>query len=143
MKNIEKYTNTKDALDAYVGAYRKDEIGDRPFDIWLDQEYVDPRQPTLLEAADDALRAWDRRDEYGSLAWVKDRMRQLSVAIKREKAKPVRNCDKYATAKDALDAYRAMCENLDCKHCRFGSSKGMEDCVISWLYAAAEKEDAK
>lgn len=133
MKNIEKYTNTKDAIEAW-DTYRYGG-GGTPFDIWLEQEYVEPRQPTLLEAADDALRAWDRRDEYGSLAWVKDRMRQLSVTI--EKAKPVRNCDKYATAKNALGAYRAMCENLDCEHCRFGSSKGMEDCVISWLYAEA------
>lgn len=141
MTNIEYYTNTKDAIEAW-DTYRYGG-GGTSFDIWLECEFEEPRKPTLLEAADDALRAWDRRDEYCSLAWVKDRMRQLSVAIKREKAKPVRNCDKYATAKNALGAYRAMCENLDCKHCRFGSSKCMEDCIISWLYAEAEKEDAK
>lgn len=87
MTNIEYYTNTKDAIEAWKNS---EWIHKSLFDDWLKQEYVEPRQPTLLEAADDALRAWDRRDEYGSLAWVKDRMRQLSVAIKREKAKIVR-----------------------------------------------------
>ena len=56
MKNIEYYQNTKDALDAYVGAYRKDEIGDMPFDIWLERDYVESRLPTPQEAVSEKNR---------------------------------------------------------------------------------------
>ena len=109
MKNIEYYRNTKDALDAYVSAFRKGEIGDRPFDIWIEQEYVEPRLPTLLEAAEDALRAWDMRNEHSGLEWVKelvkDRMRQLSCAVKRERRKPVLDRDVYGTAEEAVDEF--------------------------------------
>lgn len=144
MKNIEYYQNTKDALEAYVGAYRKDEIGDMPFDIWLEQEYVEPRFPTLLEAAEDALRAWDKRDEYGNLEWVKDRMRQLSVAIKRERHKPVRNCDRFATAEEAWTAFKKMCNVNNCRKCPFGEYRNdYVNCRFIWLYAEADKEETK
>ena len=131
MKNIEYYKNTKDALDAYVGAYRKDEIGDRPFDIWLEQEYVEPRLPTLLEAAEDALRAWDKRNEYSNLEWVKDRMRQLSCAIKRERRKPVLNCNVYGTAEEAVDAFVGFTRK----------NKEIADKIslMDWLYADVKK----
>lgn len=47
MKNIEKYPNTKDALEAYA-LHRKAE--GLPLEVWLEREYVAPREPTLLEA---------------------------------------------------------------------------------------------
>lgn len=49
MKNIEKYTNTKDAIEAW-DTYRYGG-GGTPFDIWLECEFEEPRKPTLLEAA--------------------------------------------------------------------------------------------
>ena len=51
MKNMEKYPNTKDALEAYA-AYKGDSIGGVPFERWLELEYAEPREPTLLEAAE-------------------------------------------------------------------------------------------
>ena len=55
MKNIEKYTNTKDALEVY------NTIGDKriPFNDWLELEYKDPPPPTLLEAASYAVDAFE------------------------------------------------------------------------------------
>ena len=46
MKNIEKYPNTKDALEAYNSLESKNV----PFDKWLECEFKSPREPTLLEA---------------------------------------------------------------------------------------------
>ena len=43
MKNIEKYTNTKDAMEAYNNS-----VKNVPFDEWLELEY---KERTLLEAA--------------------------------------------------------------------------------------------
>ena len=56
MKNIEKYTNTKDALEAY----NQPKYKNVPFDKWLDGEYEEPRVPTLLEAAADFATATTR-----------------------------------------------------------------------------------
>lgn len=138
MKNIEKYTNTKDALEAYNDI----DFKNIPFGVWLDCEYEDQSFPTLLEAAECALKAFEERDEYGNLEWVKDRMRQLCVAIKREKAKPVRNCDKYKTVDEAYSAYRDMCK-VSCSLCKYYYSDGSKDCAISWLYDEANKEVAE
>lgn len=91
MKNFEKYPNTRDAMDAYA-AHRKRE--GLPLEEWLDREYVEPHEPTLLEAAEAVV------DSYiGALARtdMKDDVDRLLSAINREKHKPVRNCDMYAT----------------------------------------------
>ncbi len=142
MKNIEKYPNTMDALDAYA-AYRKDGIGGVSFDIWLEHEYVEPREPTLLEAAEDVLRVWDKRYEYGNLEYVKDRLRSLSVTVKREKRKPVRNCDRYRTAKEANIAFLSLRRSgkIHCKDCTFSADPNQcFSCKLNWLYAETEKE---
>ena len=48
MKNIEKYPNTKDALDAY------NKLNSRElFETWLELELEETREPSLLEAAEE------------------------------------------------------------------------------------------
>lgn len=139
MKNIDKYTNTKDAIEAYDEWSEKGSNHCISFYGWCKLDYIEPREPTLLEAA----KTFVNCVEMPSVPQERKHWDGLCAAIERESQKPVRNCDKYATAKNAMGAYRAMCKNLDCKHCRFGSRKGIEDCIVSWLYAAAEKEDAE
>ena len=38
---------------------------------------------------------------------------RIEAALKREKAKPVRNCDKYKTAEGALAGFNEMCKEVD------------------------------
>lgn len=62
-------------------------------------------------------------------------------AIDGEKPKTIRNCDRFATADDAAEAYddfRKMCDKVSCSDCRF-CNRGIP-CVLSWLYEEAEKE---
>ena len=47
MKNIEKYHETNAALEAYNNLVSKNV----PFDEWLELEYKEPHERTLLEAA--------------------------------------------------------------------------------------------
>ena len=56
MKNIEKYTNTKDALAAYNSL----DLKKVPFDVWLECEFEEPRVPTLIEAAQELKSLWDK-----------------------------------------------------------------------------------
>lgn len=100
MKNIEKYTNTKDALEAY------NTIGDKfiPLDVWLELEYKEPSPPSLMEAAEAVKNIWYAKMPASSLLNLQTSISNLADAIEREKAKPVRKCDKYRTSKDALAA---------------------------------------
>lgn len=129
MKNIEKYTNTKDALEAY----NKLDFKKVPFDEWLESEY---EEPTLLEAAEDAANEWFLK------GFNHDKMSKLLDAVIREKKKPVRNFDKYKTAKDANEGFIKFCDIKECDKCRYGSSRG-SGCRIDWLYDEAENEAEK
>lgn len=136
MKNIEKYTNTKDALDAYnILDFKK-----VPFDIWLECEYEDPHLPTLLEAAEALVREWYRCDiDRCSFERFIDR---LSHAVECEKRRPIRNFDKYKTAEDAFYGFKEMCFPNgvnECKDCRFNNVKEFGICAFAYLYAEAEK----
>ena len=104
MKNIEKYTNTKDALEAYNQP--KSKIV--PFEEWLECEFEEPRVPTLLEAAKEAVKTWYAKLPEGSIDRVRQSIVRLSTAIEREKRKPVRNCDRLecATSKEAQEVWR-------------------------------------
>ena len=104
MKNIEKYTNTKDALEAYNQP--KSKIV--PFEEWLECEFEEPRVPTLLEAAKEVVKTWYAKLPGGSIARVGQSIVRLSTAIEREKRKPVRNCDRpeCATSKAAQDVWQ-------------------------------------
>lgn len=130
MKNIEKYTNTKDALEAYnsLGLRRG------PFDVWLECEYEAPREPTLLEAAKDAATEW-------FLEGVStDKMSALLDAVIREKRKPVRNCDRYRTFEEAKAAFLSACQRHCCGDCPFSTMTNPPICTIKWLYAEDDKE---
>lgn len=138
MKNIEKYANTKDALEAYNALGLKNV----PFDEWLEREYEKSRNPTLLDAADYVVKAWfaDLPEIY--LGKVSSAISILSAAIEREKCKPVRNFNKYKTAEEAASAFKLMCDGVKCDNCRFRDC-GAIRCKFAWLYANAGKEEAR
>ena len=79
MKNIEKYTNTKDAIEAY------NRLSDKrvTFYTWLECEFEEPRVPTLMEAAQEVVKAWYAKIPEGSIARVGQSIVRLSSAIKR------------------------------------------------------------
>ena len=87
MKNIEKYTNTKDAMEAYNAL----DLKKVPFDVWLECEFEEPRVPTLIKAAQEVVKTWYAKIPEGSLARVGQSIVRLSTAIEREMRKPVRN----------------------------------------------------
>ena len=136
MMNIEKYPNTKDALEAYTN----EDIQRVPFDIWLDCESEEPREPTLLEAAENVSRLWfnddDRRCHYDDL---KKWMASLEKAIAREKQQPVRNIDRFATAEEACEVFNRMCEHSDCDSCKYNRRYTVSKCIVAWLYAEADE----
>ena len=130
MKNIEKYPNTKDALDAYNSL----NIKNLPFNEWLGCEYEEPRVPTLLEAAKAVVKAWYAKLPEGSIARVGQSIVRLSSAIDREKCKPVRNFDKYKTAEDAHAGFIEFCRKYTCGKFRFVNKGTPVGYAIEWLY---------
>ena len=130
MKNIEKYTNTKDALEEYNNS-----VKNVPFDEWLELEYKEPHERTLLEAA--KLVA----NEFYICGIPSEKsLRILGQAVDREVKKPVLNCDKYKTAKDAFAGFNEMCDEKTCYRCPFSAERneGMS-CRFNWLYSEADK----
>ena len=138
MKNIEKYTNTKDALAAYNSLDSKTVS----FDAWLGCEYEEPSVPTLLEAAAEMVYAWKSEFKPGYPVRVSKAIGRLSDAIEREKCKPVRNFNKYKTAEEAASAFSRICGGVMCGDCRFRDC-GASRCKFAWLYEEAGKEEAK
>ena len=138
MKNIEKYPNTNDALEAY------NRLSDKrvTFYTWLECEFEEPRVPTLMEAAQEVVKAWYAKIPEGSIARVGQSIIRLSSAIKREKSKPVRNFDKYKTAEEAYDAFMKFCKKTDCYDCSARKIK-IHDCPLAWIYEEAVKEEAR
>lgn len=136
MKNIEKYQYSKSALDAY----NRLDFKRVPFDEWLECEDEEPPKPTLLEAAEAVVNII-----AGTPTVVtRSLFRELRLAVEREKANPVRNFNKYKTAKEALSEYRQMCRETYCKKCPYEDG-GFDyaGCSFNWLYAEAEKDKAK
>lgn len=106
MKNIEKYPNTKDALEAY------NSLGDKrvTFAEWLECEYA----TTLLETATEMVCAWKEfKSGYRDPARVSNSAGRLSEAIEREKSKPVRNCD-VGTPEEQAERYEKLCDSHTC-----------------------------
>ena len=134
MKNIEKYPNTKVALEAYNQLKSKNV----PFDKWLELEFEEPREPTLLDVAEELKNVLKQKDI--SLSDVAVAFSRLTAAIEREKRKPVRNCDKYKTVDEASKAFTLMCDNMSCQHCPYNQGRAFK-CKFTWLYATAEKEE--
>lgn len=125
MKNIEKYQRTNDALDAW----RQSREGGvfLSFDEWAQREYEAPRVPTLLEAAEAVVNEWYATYVSGG------NIVNLKNAIAREKAKPVRNCDRFATQEEAVAEFMKLCDR-ECEPYKD---------VVTWLYEKADKEKAK
>lgn len=134
MNNIEKYPSTKDALEAYNSL----DFKRVPFDVWLECEYEDPNPPTLLEAAEAVKNTWYSNGPDCSLSRLETTISHLANAIEREKAKPVRNFDRFATAEEALAGFRKFCGKVECNECRFRDC--VPTCPLTWLYEEAEKE---
>lgn len=137
MTNAEKYPNTQGALEAW--RMYGDRGGDKPFDLWLSLSADIAPEPTLLEAAEKLIigfvNTWS--EGWSSMECLEN----LRKAVKREKNKPIRNCDRYRTAKEAYDAFEKICCKVSCGECRF-SVRGVP-CGFSWLYEEAEKEVSK
>ena len=140
MKNIEKYTNTKDALEAY------NKLNPRElFETWLECEYEEPRQLTLLEAAKEIKGLWDKA--ISSCQSIKletwnDAIDRLSDAAEREKRKPVRNCD-VGTSHEQAKRFHAFCKSnkrpgdvYSCDRCKLNS---IEDCELAWAQMPYEE----
>ena len=133
MKNIEKYKNTKDALEAYYNL----DFKKVPFDIWLECEYEGHIVKTLLDAAEALKETWYKEFPNGKILDVVKDIGELADAVEREKRKPVRNFDKYETEDEAYASFIRFCDKQVCSECRF---RDMEDdirCAISWLYSEA------
>ena len=132
MKNIEKYHESKDALNAYNSIISKKV----PFDVWLECEYEEPPKPTLLEAAEAIVKIVTSTPT----SVKRNLFRELRLAVEREKAKPVRNCDKYRTANDAFAGFNKMCNEKKCSMCPFSAERNKcLNCSFNWLFAEAEK----
>ena len=137
MKNIEKYNETKCAMDAYNQSKSKD----IPFEVWLELEYKEPRMQTLLEAAENVTTIWKSKPHESGLTNFLNAIANLSEAIEREKKKPVRNFNKYKTAKEAYEGSEKFCRKSTCLECRYRDIS--TTCRFAWLYDEAKNEDAK
>lgn len=138
MKNIEKYPNTRDALEAY-DAYCDEKISGVPLEVWLKQDYVAPREPTLLDEAEEFVKNVEGHHvgaRLGSEAYAN--FVELANAVYRERQKPVRNCDRFATAKEAQEAFNKFCSSINCEKCKHDQKPGGSFCWFSWLYAEAD-----
>lgn len=99
-------------------------------------------RPTLLEAAEAVTYTW-RANMPVSIAEVDAAINNLYDAVRREKEKPVRNCDRYRTAEEAYGGFMKFC-NSACNTCPFRSSiNNHVGCRFTWLYAEAGKEETK
>lgn len=135
MTNLEKYRITEDAVKAWNEYSSGKEIY-LCLDDWLKEEYVEPHEPTLLEAAEAVAKAWNSDGHNGVLAVIANKIGVLTDAIVREKAKPVRNCDKL-TSDEALEAFKGMCSIHRCEDCDFDTGEGRKGCIVRWLYSRA------
>lgn len=138
MKNIEKYPNTKDALDAY-NKLNSLEL----FETWLELEFEETREQSLLEAAEAVIDEWYHPQQNATcLNYLCEKIVDLEKAVEREKRKPIRNCDKYKTPEDASKAFGLMCENMTCERCPYNQG-GSFRCKFAWLYSKDGKEETK
>lgn len=97
MTNAEKYPNTQGALEAW--RMYGDRGGDKPFDLWLSLSADIAPEPTLLEAAEKLIVGYVNTWSEG---WSSmECLENLRKAVKREKNKPIRNCDRYNTTRSA------------------------------------------
>lgn len=141
MTNAEKYPNTQGALEAW--RMYGDRGGDKPFDLWLSLSADIAPEQTLLEAAEKLIIGFVNTWSGG---WSSmECLENLRKAVKREKNKPIRNCDRYRTVSEASEGFWKFCCKNKCGECRFGESRfrnGFPRCLLAWLYEEAEKESS-
>lgn len=114
--NIKKCPDTNDKLNA--------------FRAYLEKKYENPSPPpTLLEAAEAVVGEWWTTLHHVGYEKIAD----LENAIAREKAKSVRNCDRFATQEEAVAEFLKICDR-ECESCKD---------VVAWLYEEADKEKMK
>ena len=136
MKNIEKYAGTKDALEAWNKYH--DGGGNMPFSEWAEMEV---ELPTLLDAAEAMIKAWFSDGIEGTADVIAEKICVLDDVIKREKRKPIRNCDKYRTADDARAGFIEFCRKYTCGKYRFVNNGKPVGCTIEWLYEDAISDE--
>ena len=157
MKNIEKYSNTKDALEAY-NSLANESI---PFDEWLKSEYEEPSDPTLLEAAQEVVQevaqavvlsaacsavvyeTWYSDLPKGTSMKIIVAIRHLAAAIAREKRKSIRNCDRFDTFEKARTAwFEECCERFELPEIvrRYYVKKDGKPNFEEWLFEKSKEE---
>ena len=144
MKNIEKYKETKDALEAFRAWYKDHKHSVLTMSGWLEKEYEAPPPSTLLEAAEAVADEWYTTFPNVMPDTLCEKIVDLANSIAREKANPVRNCDRYRTVEEAWNAFIKMCDaaKTGCEKCQFYNPTYIS-CCLNWLYAEAVKEEAK
>lgn len=60
MKNIEKYPNTRDAMEAFREWYNDHKHSVLTMSEWLEKDYDHHPQTTLLESAESVIKEWRR-----------------------------------------------------------------------------------
>lgn len=97
MKNIEKYPNTEDALNAWLRTEAVKGGDGQPLEGWLCEEYAEPKPPSLLEAAK-AARDWMSSCVVMGAEGTAARG-NLTAAIKAEETRQKRKQEKKGKAK--------------------------------------------
>ena len=137
MKNIEKYPNTKDALEAY-------ELRDKgmvfTFREWCDSEYEEPKPLTLLEALRTARAILT---PIPLTAFQSAGYKKIVQAIEVEEARPKTNYERFGTAEEAVQCFRMKCGMYgDCDYCpmrnTYKDNFGRMSCLTEWLYSTED-----
>lgn len=134
MKNIDKYPNTKDALEAYQA---RDKGMFTTFSEWCEDEYKDSKPLTLLEALRTAktILLPVPLNNFQLAGY-----RKIIQAIDAEDARPKRNYERFATMEEAYSYFNRKCnESSLCNLCiRWTSRKNglcmdKASCFANWL----------
>ena len=137
MKNIEKYPNTKDALEAY----ELRDNGITTFHEWCDAEYKKPKPLTLLEALRTARAILK---PIPLTAFQLAGYKKIVQAIEAEETRPETNYERFGTAEKAMQYFVKHCRNKDyCRFCPLRSvhdidSVGWISCFARWLYSTED-----
>ena len=136
MKNAEKYPNTADAVKAW-NEYRATDNPDIGISDWLELDYIEPRPPSLLEAAKSAKQYIESQLQN---TFSRAEVAKLERAIVSEELRLKRNFERFETAEEAFDAFRKACRVQWCEACHLKNkilarSGGYVPCTARWLYS--------
>ena len=139
MKNIERYSNTKGALEAYE---LRDKAMSHTFHEWCYLECNEPRPLTLL----DALRtARAILTPISLTAFQPAGYKKIVQAIEAEETRPKTNYERFGTAGEATQYFRMECRMYgDCNYCPMKDiymnpcNFGRMSCFAKWLYSTED-----